>query len=96
MSSIIPVVPLSGTISNGGKITGNLAPVKPTVISGEVSSDILAAHKYDGPYEFIPRKVEQTFPTADKLLTNDVTIDAINYSEINNPAGGKTINIGYE
>lgn len=96
MSSIIPVVPLSGTISSGAKITGIISPVDPEVISGTISSDILASKKYPGPYEVIPRKVEQILPTADKLLTDDVTVDAINYSETTNPAGGKTVNIGYE
>lgn len=95
MSGIIPVVPLSGSISGTGKLSGTLISERP-IISGEVSSDILAAKKYPGPYEAIPRKVEQTLNTADKLLTDDITIDAINYSEVDNLYGGKTVNIGYE
>lgn len=95
MSSIIPVVPLSGAISGTGKLSGKLTPQN-TVISGEVSSDILAAKKYPGPYNVVPRKVDQTLDTADKLLTDDITVDAINYSEVDNPVGGKTVNIGYE
>ena len=95
MSSIIPVVPLSGSISGTGKLSGTLEG-KPAVISGEISSDILSHKKYSGPYEVIPRKVEQTLETSDKLLTDDVTINAINYSQVDNPSGGLTVNIGYE
>lgn len=95
MSSIIPVVPLSGAISGTGKLSGTIAP-KNMVIAGEISSDILAAKKYSGPYNVVPRKVDQTLDTADKLLTDDITVDAINYSEVDNPMGGKTVNIGYE
>ena len=95
MSSIIPVVPLSGSISGDGQLSGTLQG-DPIIISGEISSDILSHKKYSGPYDVIPRKVEQTLETADKLLTDDVTIDAINYSEVDNPVGGITVNIGYE
>ena len=95
MSSIIPVVPLSGSISGTGKLSGTLEG-KPAVISGEISSYRLSHTKYSGPYEVIPRKVDQTLETSDKLLTDDVTINAINYSQVDNPSGGLTVNIGYE
>ena len=95
MSSIIPVVPLTGTISKVGNLAGSLSP-EGIRISGEISSDILSAHKYEGPYEVIPRKVAQTLETADKLMISDVEVDPINYSEVDNPSGGLTVNIGYE
>ena len=95
MSSIIPVVPLSGAISGTGKLSGTISPDK-TIISGEISSDILAAKKYSGPYNVVPRKVDQTLDTADKFLTDDITVDAINYSAVDNVQGGLTVNIGYE
>ena len=95
MSSIIPVVPLSGSISNDGKLSGSLI-AKPIVLSGTVSSDTLSHKKYVGPYEVFPRKVDQTLNTSDKLLTDDIEIDAIRYSEVSNEAGGETVNIGFE
>lgn len=95
MSSIIPVVPLTGAISGGGELSGHLTSER-AILSGSVSSDILAAKKYPGPYNVVPRKVEQTLNTADKLLTDDISVDAINYSEVDNLSGGKTVNIGYE
>ena len=94
MSSIIPVVPLTGHVSGDMHLTGDISG--DFHISGRISSDILGHKKYSGPYEVIPRKVEQTLNTADKLLTDDVTVDAINYSEVDNLSGGKTVNIGYE
>ena len=94
-SPIIPIVPLSGAISNGQKLSGTISELN-SKISGEVSSDILAAKKYAGPYEVFPRKVDQLLNTSDKLLTDDIKVDAIRYSEVSNPEGGVTINIGYE
>ena len=96
MSSIIPVVPLAGGLSDVGKLTGQITGINPLIISGEISDDLLAANKYTGEYTVIPRKVEQVLPTSDKLMVDDLTVDAINYSRVDNPAGGLTVNIGYE
>lgn len=95
MSGIIPVVPLTGSISGTLNLTGTITP-DGFQITGEVSSDILTKKKYDGPYEVIPRKVPQTLETSDKLMVRDVEINEINYSAIDNVAGGQTVNIGYE
>ena len=95
MSAIIPVVPLTGSISSDGKLTGSLSDAG-LKIEGTISSDILSAKKYPGPYNVFPRKVDQVLPTSDKLLTDDVEIEAIRYSEVSNPEGGITVNIGYE
>ena len=85
MSSITtPAVPLAGTISAMGRM------------SGSVSAELAPYQKYDGSYEVFPRKVDQTLNTSDKLLTDDIKVDAIRYSEVSNPEGGVTINIGYE
>ena len=51
---------------------------------------------YEGSYNVIPRKVEQLLETKNKSMRDDVTVDPINYSEVANPQGGKTVNIGYE
>lgn len=96
MSSIIPVVPLAGSISNDGKLSGTLTGLKGAVISGEISDDTITHNTYDGSYEVYPRKVAQTLDTANKFMANDLTIDAINYSEVPNLSGGNTVNIGFE
>lgn len=84
MSLLTPAVPLVGQIS----AIGNLG--------GTVSQELAPHDKYSGPYEIFPRKVDQLLNTSDKLLTDDITIDAIRYSEVSNPEGGTTVNIGYE
>lgn len=95
MSGIIPVVPLSGGLSSPSKLTGQITGIS-EIIGGHISDDLLAAHKYDGSYTVFPRKVDQVLPTSDKLMVDDLEIKAINYSETSNPAGGETVNIGYE
>jgi hypothetical protein len=84
MSSIIPVLPLTGSLSGVGELYGYL------------SDDILSAHKYLGPYTVTPRKVAQTLETMDKLMVDNVEVEEIHYSEVSNPAGGLTVNIGFE
>lgn len=96
MSSIFPVVPLTGELSEIADISGEIVAIDPPVISGAISDDLLSAHKYTGDYVVVPRKIEQSLETADKLMIYDVTIEAINYSEVDNLSGGKTVNIGYE
>lgn len=51
---------------------------------------------YEGSYEVTPRKIEQILETKNKSMLDDVTVNAINYSEVTNPQGGKTATIGYE
>ena len=51
---------------------------------------------YDGAYVVDPRKVAQVLETKDKSMSDDVTINAIFYSEVSNPAGGDTCYIGIE
>ena len=96
MSSIFPVVPLTGEISEIADISGKIVSIDPPIISGSISDDLLSARKYTGDYVVVPRKIEQSLETSDKLMVYDVTIEAINYSEVDNLSGGKTVNIGYE
>lgn len=96
MSSIIPVVPLSGSISGTGKLSGTITGLDLPIISGDISDDTITHNTYDGSYEVYPRKIAQTLDTANKFMADDLTVDAINYSETSNPEGGITINIGFE
>lgn len=95
MSSIFPVLPLAGTISGEGNLTGTIS-IDSGSLSGSLSSDIISHNKYSGPYVVTPRKVEQFLDTANKLMIRDVEVEAIRYSEVSNPEGGLTVNIGYE
>jgi len=51
---------------------------------------------YEGEYTVAPRKEDQVLETRNTSMANDFTIEAIHYSEVTNPSGGLTVNIGYE
>lgn len=51
---------------------------------------------YEGDYEVIPRTVEQTMPTKEKVMLDDVTVKAIPTYEVSNGAGGQTFYIAKE
>ena len=52
---------------------------------------------YEGEYIITPRPYrEQVLDTKNKSLVQDVTVLEIPYSEVTNPEGGVTANIGYE
>ena len=43
--------------------------------------------KYDGPYNVVPKMVEQILETKDKSMTEDVTVNGIPYHEVSNKSG---------
>ena len=51
---------------------------------------------YDGPYEAIPKVEAQTLPTAQKLMTDDVTVHGVPFYEVSNDQGGNTVYIAKE
>ena len=55
---------------------------------------ILTAEPYEGEYIITPTVDGQTMATKNKLMTNDVTIEAIPYAEVTNNSGGTTVSIG--
>lgn len=63
---------------------------------GEIYKVYTDAPLYDGEYVVTPKVKEQTLPTAEKMLTKDVTIKKIPYFEVNNNSGGNTVYIGNE
>lgn len=50
--------------------------------------------RYDGEYEVRPKVEEQSLPTKNKLLSEDVNIEGIPYFETTNESGGYTVIIG--
>ena len=50
---------------------------------------------YDGSYSIIPKVDAQTMATRNKSMIDDVTVEAVPYSEVSNEAGGYTANIAY-
>ena len=51
---------------------------------------------YEGPYDVTPKVTAQTLQTAQKLMREDVSVRAIPYFDVSNPAGGNTIYIANE
>lgn len=52
---------------------------------------------YEGEYVITPKPfTEQVLETKNKSMTDDVTVLEIPYSEVVNPQGGKTANIGFD
>lgn len=50
---------------------------------------------YEGDYEVTPKAVDQTLNTRLKSMHDNVHVLEIPYSEVDNPSGGKTVNIAY-
>lgn len=52
------------------------------------------ADEYSGPYHVIPEFYDQSLPTKDTYLSDDVTVESIFVNRVSNLAGGKTVFIG--
>lgn len=52
--------------------------------------------KYEGDYVVAPSISEQVLETASKMMTDNLTITEIPYSEVSNLSGGLTAKIGNE
>lgn len=50
---------------------------------------------YNGNYTVIPKTYEQTLETENKSMVDDVVIEKIPYSVVENASGGNTINIAF-
>lgn len=51
---------------------------------------------YDGPYSVTPKVEAQTLTTAEKYMTDDVTIQAVPFYAVSNNYGGSTVYIAKE
>ena len=72
---------------------------KPThlTMSTELGRPVyLGGEPYDGPYDVTPKVTAQTLQTAQKFMREDVSVRAIPYFDVSNPAGGNTIYIANE
>lgn len=48
---------------------------------------------YKGDYEVTPKLVDQTLPTKDRSMTQDVVVKEVPVARVSNPSGGKTCTI---
>ena len=61
---------------------------------GEIVPVYADVDPYTGNYEVIPKTTAQILETAQKLMTDDLTVKAIPYYEVSNNQGGLTVVIG--
>lgn len=61
---------------------------------GETQVVRVGAAPYEGEYVVNPDFERQTLETANKILTDDITVNPIYVSRTTNKTGGKTIYIG--
>lgn len=99
---------LSGdVIQKGISLNGGINTKQGVTLSGDVKTGRIIlvgsvkcstvdkdAPRYEGPYEATPKSYEQTLLTDDHYMEDNVVVNRIPYSEVSNPQGGKTVNIG--
>ena len=73
-----------------------VSPSQEIEVKQDVTINVVEAPPYEGEYEVTPKVAEQTLPTAQKLLEEDVHIKKIPYFEVSNTSGGNTVYIGNE
>lgn len=56
----------------------------------------IGGEKYAGDYVVTPKVTEQTMPTKDKVLLDDMKIKSIPFFNVGNTSGGSTVYIGNE
>ena len=59
-------------------------------------TEYVGGELYEGEYEVTPQFDEQTLPTKEKVMRDDVTVKAIPISRVSNTSGGTTVYIALE
>ena len=86
---------LKGTLSPVASMKGILSAS--VTLSGKLTVPYrVVPNPYQGEYTVEPGWESQTLETQNKTLTDDITVNAIYFSEVSNPSGGKTVYIGGE
>ena len=89
--------------AQSGNIIGSVSQVKSGCVGGRIcASNSISGFvakpvgyvDYTGEYEITPKTTAQTLPTADKRLTEDITVLEIPFYEVSNAAGGNTFCVG--
>jgi hypothetical protein len=84
---------LKATITPKNSLKATIIPRK--VLRARITiAKYISAPTYSGPYEVIPKPVDQILNTSNKLLVDNINVKSIPYSEVTNPQGGKTVTIG--
>ena len=84
-------------VSFGPSVTFRFGQTVSPAMSVELGRPVyIGGEPYEGPYDVTPKVTVQTLPTAKKLMQEDVSVRAIPYFDVSNPAGGNTIYIASE
>ena len=84
-------------VSSGPAVTFRFGQDASPAMAVELGRPVyMGGEPYEGPYDVTPKVTAQTLPTAKKLMRDDVSVRAIPYFDVSNPAGGKTNYIAKE
>ena len=84
-------------VSSGPAVTFRFGQDASPAMAVELGRPVyMGGEPYEGPYDVTPKVTAQTLPTAKKLMRDDVSVRAIPYFDVSNPAGGNTIYIANE
>lgn len=84
-------------VSSGPAVTFRFGQTVSPAMAVELGRPVyLGGEPYEGPYDVTPKVTAQTLKTAQKFMREDVSVRAIPYFDVSNPAGGNTIYIANE
>ena len=84
-------------VSSSPSVTFRFGQTDSLAVAVELGRPVyMGGEPYEGPYDVTPKVTAQTLPTAKKLMQEDVSVRAITYFDVSNPAGGNTIYIASE
>ena len=84
-------------VSSGPSVTFRFGQPDSPAMEVELGRPVyMGGEPYEGPYDVTPKVTAQTLPTAKKLMREDVSVRAIPYFDVSNPAGGNTVYIANE
>lgn len=83
-------------VTNTERIQANNAELRKAIEMAETLPDVSvdSGDPYEGEYVITPKVNEQTLPTKQKVMLDDMTVLAIPYAEVTNVSNGKTVTIG--
>ena len=86
---------ITGSLSTNQSLSGSLSP-KNIPLSGTLTHPTISGvDPYEGVYVIDAlTDADTTLPTKRKFLSDDITVNKIQYIETTNPAGGQTVYIG--
>ena len=78
---------ISVRIQDSPHINVNVSAITKILPEGDV---------FSGPYNVVPKVNAQTLETADKYMTQDVSVDAVPFYSVSNQYGGNSVYIAKE